>query len=357
MTTIAFVPARLAAPPALAAVLRWVAALAGALVIFGVLMWSKGANPLQAYGSMLATLTGDRALSSIAVKATPLVLAALAVAVPARAGLVNVGGEGQLIIGGVAAAGIARLAGPGAGSITLIGMALAAMAAGALWAGLGGFLRVRVGISEAVTTLLLNYIALNVMFFLIYDPWKDLAGGGQPTSPALPVSQRLALLGSGSLTAHAGLVLAVLATALVWWALRTTRWGFKLQIVGGNPEAARRSGLRVALLIVGAMAVGGALAGLGGFTQLAGSEFKLRPGFLATYGYIAFLASWLARHRPARVALAAVVLAAISISGDSLQLDSRLPAATVNVLMALVLLAVFGWTAAKPASGSGRSAT
>lgn len=356
MTTVVLAPTRPAPLPALLAVVRWVVAIGGALVIFGALMWSKGANPLQAYGSMLDTLAGDRALSSIAIKATPLVLAALAVAVPAQAGLVNVGGEGQLIMGGVAAAGIARLAGTGAGSATLIGMAVAAMVAGALWAGIGGLLRVRVGISEAVTTLLLNYIALNVMFFLIYDPWKDLGGGGQPTSPALPVAQRLPLLGGGSFTAHAGLLLAVIATVGVWWALRTTRWGFKLQIVGGNPEAARRSGLRVALLIVGAMAVGGALAGLGGFTQLAGSEFKLRPGFLATYGYIAFLASWLARHRPARVALAAVVLAAISISGDSLQLDSRLPAATVNVLMALVLLAVFGWTAGKPAGMSARSA-
>ena len=115
-----------------------------------------------------------------------------------------------------------------------------------------------------------------------------------------------------------------------------------------NTQRVRRNWLlslpAICLLLIGAMAVGGALAGLGGFAQLAGTEFKLRPGFLVTYGYIAFLASWLARHRPVRVSIAAFVLAAISVSGDSLQLDSRLPAATVNVLMALVLLAVFGWT-------------
>ena len=126
--------------------------------------------------------------------------------------------------------------------------------------------------------------------------------------------------------------------------LTRTAFGRHVYAVGGNAEAARRAGFAVGLLLIGAMAVGGALAGLGGFAQLAGTEFKLRPGFLVTYGYIAFLASWLARHRPVRVAVAAVVLAAISVSGDSLQLDSRLPAATVNVLMALVLLAVFGWT-------------
>jgi simple sugar transport system permease protein len=119
--------------------------------------------------------------------------------------------------------------------------------------------------------------------------------------------------------------------------------------VGGNPEAARQAGLRVGVLLLTAMLVGGALAGLGGFTQLAGVEHKLRPGFLLTYGYIGFLASWLARHHPVRVALAATLLAAIAVGGDSLQLDSALPAASVNVLMALVLLGVFGWGARKKA--------
>lgn len=351
MTTAVLEPTRVEPHPAVRATVRWMVAIAGALVIFGVLMWTKGADPIDAYRSMVQSITRDTALSGILVKATPLVLAALAVAVPARAGLVNVGGEGQLVMGGVAAAGMARLLGPGApGGLVLVAMAVGAAAAGAAWASIGGLLRVRVGISEAVTTLLLNYVALNVMFFLIYDPWRDVAGGGQPTSPALPVAQRLPLVGSGTIAVHAGIAVAVAATAAVWWLLRSTRWGFKLQVVGGNAEAARRAGFGVGLLLVGAIAVGGALAGLGGFAQLAGTEFKLRPGFLVTYGYIAFLASWLARHRPVRVAVAAVVLAAISVSGDSLQLDSRLPAATVNVLMALVLLAVFGWTSRRTVS-------
>lgn len=350
MTTVVLSPEKAKAElhPALAGLLRWVTAILGALVIFGVLMWTKGADPIDAYRSMLESLTRDTALSGILVKGAPLILAALAVAVPARAGLVNVGGEGQLIIGGIAAAFVSRVADGGwPGGMTMVLMAVAAAFAGALWAGCSGLLRVKVGINEAVTTLLMNYVALNLMFFLIYDPWKDAAGGGQPTSPAIPVPERLPLLGQGSLTVHAGFALAVVATGVIWWVLRSTRWGFKLQVVGGNAEAARRSGFKVALLLVSAMAVGGALAGLGGFAQLAGTEFKLRPGFLATYGYIAFLASWLARHKPIHVAVAALVLAAISVSGDSLQLDSQLPAATVNVLMALVLLAVFGWTTKK----------
>jgi len=335
-------PAPEPAPPWVGAALRWAAGLAGALALFAALMVAKGADPLDAYASMWSSLTTGSSLAAVAVKGTPLVLAALAVAVPARAGLVNVGGEGQLLMGGVFAAGASlALDGRAPGTTGLVVLCLAGAAGGALWAGLAAALRVWVGISEAVTTLLLNYVALNVMFFLIYDPWKDANGSGQPATPPLPVGERFPLIGTSRV--HQGFVLALAATGVAWWLLARTRLGFKLRVVGGNAEAARRAGLPVGWLVVGAMVLGGALAGLGGVAQLAGAEFKLRPGFLLTYGYIGFLASWLARHHPVKVALAALALGAISISGDSLQIDSRLPAATVNVLMALVLIAVFGF--------------
>lgn len=323
-------------------VLRWVVALGAAVAIFGVLMLVKGVSPVGAYRSMWSSLTTDTSLSAILVKGTPLVLAALAVTIPAKAGLVNVGGEGQLIMGGVFAAGMSMAVGtriPGAGALVLL--CLAGALGGALWAGIAALLRLWVGISEAVTTLLLNYVALNVMFFLIYDSWKDPNGSGQPASRPLPVPQRFPLLGSS--TVNQSVFLALIGAAAVWFLLTRTRLGFQLRVVGGNAEAARRAGLKVGMLLLGAMLLGGALAGLGGVAQLAGSEFKLRPGFLVSYGYIGFLASWLARHDPPKVAIAALVLGAISITGDSLQIDSQLPAATVNVLMALVLIAVFGF--------------
>jgi simple sugar transport system permease protein len=307
---------------------------------------TKGANPVDVYRSMWTTVRSSTSLDGILIKVTPLILAALAVAVPARAGLVNVGGEGQLVIGGVFAAGVSLgLDGRLPGRPTLLLMCIAAALGGALWSALAATLRLLVGINEAVTTLLLNYLAINVMLFLIYDRWKDRNGSGQPATRPLPVGERFPLLGSSKV--HDGLILAIVATAVVFWLLRSTRWGFRLRVVGGNPEAARRAGIRVGFTMLSAMAVGGALAGLGGVAQLAGAEFKLRPGFLLTYGYVGFLASWLAKHKPVNVAIAAVALAAISVSGDSLQLDSALPAATVNVLMALVLLAVFGWTRPK----------
>ena len=336
-------PVRPAGPSRLKGGVRWAVAIAGAAVIFGAFVLAKGANPLDAYRSMITALGTGTSLKGIALQAAPLILAGLAVAVPAKAGLVNVGGEGQLLLGGICATGTSlALGGRLPGAVTLVLMCVAAALGGAVWSALAGVLRLWVGINEAVTTLLLNYVALDLMLFLIYDSWKDAKGSGQPVTAPLPVAERFPLLGTTGV--HAGILLAVGATGLAWWALRSTRWGFQLRVVGGNPEAARRAGLKVGLLLLSAMAVGGALAGLGGVVQLAGAEFKLRPGFLVSYGYIGFLASWLARHHPVRVATAAVLLAAIAVSGDSLQLDSGLPAATVNVLMALVLLAVFGWT-------------
>lgn len=336
-------------PHAAEVAIRWIVALLGAVVIFGAVIAAKGVDPIAAYQEMFSAMFRSGSWVSTLSKATPIVLAALAVAVPARAGLTNVGGEGQLVLGGVAAAGMVIWFGDTIPSgVLVVMMFVAAAVAGALWAGIAGGLREGLGINEAVTTLLLNYLAIDLMGFLIYDSWKDTAGSGQPLTAAIPVELRLPLIGTSGL--HAGVVIAVVATAAVWAVLRYTTWGFRLRVVGGNPEAARRAGYKVGSLMLGAMLVGGALAGIGGFTQLAGTEFKLRPGFLLQYGYIAFLASWLARHHPVRVAIAAVVLAALTIAGDSLQLDSGLPAASVNILMAFVLLAVFGWTRTTGAS-------
>lgn len=336
---------------------RWVAALLGALAIFTVFLLVKGANPATVYADIwVSTFTRPASIEQIFIKAAPFLLGALAVVVPARAGLVNVGGEGQIIIGAVAAGGIAlALDDALGGGVVMVLMVVGAMAAGAAWAGLAALLRLTVGINEAVSTLLLNYIALDILLYLIYEPWKDPNGTGQPTSAELADTAKLPFLGTTAV--HVGFVFALVGTAVVWLLLRHTAWGFRLKTVGGNPEAARRAGLPVGRLLLSAMLVGGALAGLAGMVHFAGVEYKLRTGLTTNFGYIAFLASWLARHNPVSVVLAALALAAITVAGDSLQLDAGLPAASVNILMGLVLLAVLGWTTRRgTTSGHGRLA-
>jgi simple sugar transport system permease protein len=311
---------------------------------------TKGADPIAVFQAAWAnTVLSPEAVQQILIKSGPFALAALAVVVPSRAGLVNVGGEGQVLIGAVAAAGVAQYLGPALpGGVVLVLMILVGALAGAAWSGLAAALRLLVTVNEAVSTLLLNYVALDVLLALIYQPWKDPTGSGQPASPPIPDAAKLPVF-TGS-RVHVGLALVVVAAVAVWVLFRYTGWGYRLRTVGGNPEAARRAGLPVTRLLLTAMLVGGAMAGLAGAIHLTGVEYQLRPGFAAQVGYTGFLASWLARHRPGPVLIAAVVLAGLAVAGDSLQIDSALPAATVNILTGLVLVAVLGWTTTRKAA-------
>ena len=331
---------------------RWVGALAAALAIFSVLLLVKGVNPLDAYSHMWAsTFERPRSVQEIFVQMTPLVLGALAVAVPARAGLTNVGGEGQIIIGAVAACGTFLVIGDHAPGALIDGaMLVASMIAGALWAGLAAALRLAAGVNEAISTLLLNFVALDVLLFLIYQPWRDNPVG-QPTTKELVDTAKLPVLAAGN-KVHVGIVIALALVVVVHLGLNRTRWGFRISVAGGNSEAARRAGLNVGLLVVSALMIGGALAGLAGMIHFAGVEYKLRPGFGTGLGYTSFLACWLARHQPFPIVVAAFVFAALSVAGDSLQLDSGLPGSSVNVLTALILIAVLGFSTKRKVSRS-----
>jgi simple sugar transport system permease protein len=319
---------------------RWVLIYLAALVIFGAFVGVRHVNPLTMYRSMWdSTVTNRFGIGQVLIKTAPFILAALAVTVPARAGIINIGGEGQLIIGATAAGGVGLALGTHVTGVpAMVLMALAAMVAGALWAGLASVLKLKGNVSEAISTLLLNYVGADVLAYLVYGSWKDKAGNGQPASKPLPRHDFLPTI--HVLKANAGILIAVAAAIVIGLMLTRTKWGFALRAVGGNPEAARRAGLAVAGLTLSAMLVGGALAGLGGMVQFAGVEGQLRPGLAATYGYTGFLASWLGRHQAGKVAMAALLLATIAVAGDSLQLSTHLPGVAVNVLMALVLLAV-----------------
>jgi simple sugar transport system permease protein len=307
--------------------------------VFGVLAAVKGANPFTVYHSMLnSTFADSGSIQQTFLRSIPIVLAALAVAVPARAGLVNVGGEGQIILGAVAATGVGVAIGSHVpGSLSWLAMALAGAAAGAVWAGIAGVLRSVLNANESVTTLLLNFIANDIMLYLIYQPWKDPNGSGQPQSRPLDHHAILPKLFGSSL--NLGLIVAAVVAVGVWYLLQRTGWGFALRVVGGNPEAAKRAGLPVKPLLISSMVVGGALAGLGGALNLAGVETQLRPGTTITFGYIAFLASYLGRHNPAKVVVASVVFSAIALSGNGLQISNGLDGQIVNVLLGLIVLA------------------
>lgn len=320
--------------------LLWIGMYAAALVIFGAFVATRHVDPLAMYRTMWeATFQGGYGPGQVLNRTAPLLLAGLAVAVPARAGLINIGGEGQIVIGATAAGGAALALGNHlTGFPGIAVMAVAAVVAGALWAGIAGMLKLVGNVNEAISTLLLNYVGADVLSYLVYGPWKDAAGTGQPVGKALPAGDMLPRLGVAN--ANIAIVIALVVAGIVALVLWRTKWGFALRCVGGNGEASRRAGLNVTVLLLSAMLAGGALAGLAGMIQFSGMEGQLRPGIAATFGYTGFLASWLGRHQPWKVALAAALLGALAVAGDSLQISSNLPGSAVEVLVAIVLLAV-----------------
>lgn len=328
--------------------LRWAAAVLVGLGGFAFFVAAVGENPFEALSAMWrAAVVDPIGPGEVLVYAAPVVLAALAVAVPARAGLWNLGGEGQIAMGVVGATLASQLLPASLTSWAALPLlAIGAGIVGALWCGVAGLLRITVNLNEAISSLLLSYVALRVLDYLVNGPWKDPGSLGIPQAEPVPPSQRLPLLdwlpvvGGGRL--HAGILIAVVAMAVVLYASRRTVWGFRLRVVGGNPEAARRAGLRVPLLILTAMLAGGALAGMAGFIQLTGVEGAAKGGVAGVYGFLGFLVSWLGRHDPFAILLGALVVGAIVVGGDALQIDAGLPAAAINILLALLLLAVLG---------------
>lgn len=328
---------------ALWATIRWAVVIGSTLVIFSAFLLAKGADPGKVLESMWDTALGtpDSAGETF-IRATPLLLAALAACVPARAGLFNLGGEGQLLMGAIGAILVANRLDGGAGSVvTLTLMAVGGAALGAAWAAIPAVLKVVTRTNEAIASLLLNYIAGLVVTWLCFEPWKDPQSLGQAYSRELTGPERFPVIWGQRV--HAGIFIGLLTAVLLWWVLRSTTWGFKLRVLGGNPSAARRAGLAVGGLSIAAMMVGGSLAGLGGMIEVAGTEGRLRPELLAGFGFIGFLASWLARHDPLRAIGAAFVLGAIAVGGSGLKITAGLSGGAVNILMAVVLLAVLGW--------------
>lgn len=316
------------------------------LAIFGAIVATQHAEPLSVDWSIVkSALFEQGSITQILLRAVPIVLAALAVSIPSRAGLVNVGGEGQLIAGAIGATWVGLHLCPGAPRpLLLVLMAVGGFGAGAIWGGIAGVLRVLLGANESVATLLLNFVANDILLYLLYQPWKDPAGTGQPQTPPFQTSATLPGLFSGL---NLGVLIALLVAIAVYLLLRYTGWGFALRVVGGNPEAARRAGLPVKRLMISSIAVGGGLAGLGGMLYLAGTQLQLLPGGTATFGYTAFLAAFLGRQGTIRVVLAGLLFSAIAISAPGLQLNYGLDGNAVDILLAFAVAAPLALSATR----------
>lgn len=321
---------------------RVAASLGAAFIVFALLLLAKGVDPIDAYRAMWDSVARDAtSFGDVLVRLTPYLLAALATVLPARAGLLNIGGEGQLLLGAIGAMAMANALGQAVPQYpTLALMAFAAMSAGALWAGIAVALRHYTGTSETISTLLLNYLAFLVLAWLVFGRWKDPGATGFPRSRSFTDDERLPILFG---RVHIGVIIAIGAAIALWAALKWTPWGFRLSVLGRNPEAARRAAFCTGKLAASALMLGGGLAGLAGMLQVTGVEGQLRPQIMSGYGFTGVLAAWMVRHHPLRAIASAGLLAAIAIGGNGLKIRAGLSAASVNILMALILLTVLGW--------------
>jgi ABC-type uncharacterized transport system permease subunit len=285
-----------------------------------------------------STFGSVRGFTEVLVIMIPLMFCALAVAIPARIGMVNVGAEGQLYIGAIFAA-YAPLTWPHLPTQLMLPlMILGGFLGGGLWAGLSGYLRAKGLLSEVLSTLLMNSVAGFGLQYLVFGVWHDPGSSNFPQSKPYPAAAVLPHLWSGRM--HIGFFLALGGVALFWFVLTKTRWGFEMRAIGGNPEAARRNGIPIFWYIVLLFVIGGGIAGIGGMAETSAIQGRLRPGFSSSYGYIGFLISWMSAHNPIMIVIMSFLLAVITSGRDILQITQNLPGSAVNILMAFILFIV-----------------
>lgn len=313
-----------------------IAAATGA-VIFALL----GVNPLSAYAAMArGVFSSANAFSEVLVKATPLIFTGLAVATAAVMMLWNIGAEGQLVWGGIFAAGTALFLFPGAPVWLLVPLALAASVLGGMaWSLIPALLKAHFRVNEILTTLLLNYVAIIYMEHLFYGPWRDPAGFGFPGTAQLPeAAQLLRFFGT---RISLGFPLALFCAVFLYYLLHKSAWGYQVRVIGREQRAARYAGFNVTAQILTVMALSGAFAGIAGMVEVCGIHYRLQTGLAVGYGYDGIIVAWLAGLNPLAIPFAAILLGALFVGGEQLQSMLGLPASISLILEGALLFGLF----------------
>ena len=323
----------------LSSVLLPIGAIVAALLLFGAFVAFAGADPVEVWLLLFKGAFGDwYSWQNTLQRAAPLMLTALCVALPARAGLVIIGGEGALVLGGLAGAGLAQGVELPAGISGSALVCLAGAAAGALWITLAGWLRQYRGINETISSLLLAYIAIGLFKHLVEGPLRDPSSLNKPSTFAL--DEGLRITGIAGSDVHWGLVLGVAAclVSAIW--LRWTPSGFAVRVVGGNMRAAQLVGLPAARLILLACALGGACAGLAGAVEVAAVHTSANASLIAGYGYAGILVAFMARHQPLAIVPVAILFGGFGAAGSLLQRRLGLPDASVLLLQGIAFVLI-----------------
>ncbi len=306
------------------------------LILTGLVLLLSGANPFETYSSMVAGAFGSsNGFSETLVKAIPLALTGLGVALAFKLRFWNIGAEGQLVAGGIAASWVALFVSPSLPSFLILPVTiLAGCVAGAVWASIPGILKTRLAVDETLVTLMLNYVAILSAEYLYYGPWRDPKGYGFPGSAPFPDAAWLPRIFG---RAHAGIFFVPIIAIILWVLLKRTRWGFELSIIGASPRAARYQGIAVQRNILLAVLLSGAISGLAGAGEVTGISHRLQQGLNLGYGFTAIIIAWMSQLNPLAIPFVALLMGGILVGGDQVQMIMGLPSAMGTVMQGLIL--------------------
>jgi general nucleoside transport system permease protein len=314
-------------------------ALAVSSVLFSIFLLVLGKSPLEFFELVNRGGFGTAfSIQNTLQRSAPLILTALAVAVPARIGLIMIGGEGALVLGGFVSAVVAipLVVGHAPPLVTLIIMAVMGVVTGALWVGLAGYLRYARGVNETISSLLLTYIGIAIMNFFVEGSLRDLTNPNKPST--MPIGDTYMVGKIPGTDVHWGLATGIILAIVLYVLLSRTTFGFAVRVSGGNPRAALAQGLPVGKLIVICCMIAGACAGLAGFFEVAAIQGRANASLVAGYGFTGILVAFLARHNPLAIIPVAIMFGGIVASGGLVQRRMDLPDATVLVLQGLTFV-------------------
>jgi ABC-type uncharacterized transport system permease subunit len=323
------------------------AAMFLAMLIGAIIMMATSVAPATILQSFVAMADGSvgslHAISETLTAAIPLVLAGLGIGLAFRAGLFNIGAEGQMIVGGLATAII---------SFSITGLPIwlhlplvlmVGLAIGAIYAAIAGLLKAATGAHEVISTIMLNLIAIRLLDYMLRQPFIQKEGRSDPISKAVldtAALPRILEFLDGNLRLHGGIFIMLAALAVIYWLLFRSKLGFAFRISGENPGAARYAGIRAGLTVVMAMAIAGALAGLAGATQVSGVLGRATPGFTAGIGFDAIAVALLGRSHPVGILLAGLLFGALEAGGRQMQVDAGVSIDMIGIIQALIIIFV-----------------
>ncbi len=312
-------------------------ALLVSLALFGLFMGVQGISPVRLYTLMYQGAFGSWfSIQNSLQRAAPLILTALCVALPARLGLMIIGGEGALVVGGLTAA-VTGVMLQGVSPLPVqIAMAIMGMIGGAAWIALAGALRHWRGINETIASLLLGYIAIAVFNHLVEGLLRDPASLNKPSTSHIGESVMLGPIPGTDV--HMGLLFGIVFCIICWVLMDRTPFGFAARMAGGNVRAARMAGLSVGKLVLAACALGGAAAGLAGMVEVAAVHGRANASLMAGYGFTGILVAFLARQHPLAIIPMAILMGGIAASGGLLQRRLGIPDASILVLQGIIFV-------------------